>query len=513
MKFASWAITSVTALGLVGFSCGCSSEGSQDSDNAAQTSGEVEAVADEQWAAYEPKIETREDGREIQKTPYASGGTLGAGYGYAADWKYYNTYVLNADERGCNSCHDLETVMKTRVNEGKHPTFLSVYGNEKIPYENCIACHSAYNVDIQDAMHGHMSSDSFTAMGGTCLSCHDINDEGDYVMWDDVKYDVLKGITDVDASSVDVDIDWNQDEVSDTSQMFLKQMADQDYAFDIVDHGDDILNTWTVSFTGEVGVPRTMTIQEMIDEFGTETRKQAYQCTINGQGGGYIYQAEVTGIPLKRIVESLDLTDQALVIDPIGADGYTQPITLEAALENDALLVYRMNGEELPDSQGYPLSIWFKGPSAGNDTRYLSEINFSAEGSTPPAGSNGFQQGVFGDYVYPATGEYINTPNIGVLTVESGQIFPAGEPVHIEGFAHAFDETVTKIEFSFDHGATWIDVPTENTDNTKWVYWKMDVNSFVEPGSYLLEMRATSVDADGMEHTNAVQPKCLINIR
>ena len=82
----------------------------------------------------------------------------------------------------------------------------------------------------------------------------------------------------------------------------------------------------------------------------------------------------------------------------------------------------------------------------------------------------------------------LNTPNIGVLTAETGQIFAAGEPIHLEGYAHAFEEQVTKIEFSFDHGATWVEVPITDSDNAKWVYWKMDIDSFVEPGSYLVEL-------------------------
>ena len=72
---------------------------------------------------------------------------------------------------------------------------------------------------------------------------------------------------------------------------------------------------------------------------------------------------------------------------------------------------------------------------------------------------------------------------------------------------------MTKIEFSFDHGATWVEDPITDSDNAKWVYWKMDIDSFVEPGSYLVELRATSVDANGEEHTNGKIPNFLINVQ
>ena len=51
-----------------------------------------------------------------------------------------------------------------------------------------------------------------------------------------------------------------------------------------------------------------------------------------------------------------------------------------------------------------------------------------------------------------------------------------------------------------------MEVPITDSDNAKWVYWKMDIDSFVEPGSYLVELRATSVDANGEEHTNGKIP-------
>ena len=141
-----------------------------------------------------------------------------------------------------------------------------------------------------------------------------------------------------------------------------------------------------------------------------------------------------------------------------------------------------------------------------------SEIKIAHSDSEGSA-SNNYNLGVFGDYVYPQTGYPLNTPNIGVLTAETGQIFAAGEPIHLEGYAHAFEEQVTKIEFSFDHGATWVEVPITDSDNAKWVYWKMDIDSFVEPGSYLVELRATSVDANGEEHTNGKIPNFLINVQ
>ena len=48
-------------------------------------------------------------------------------------------------------------------------------------------------------------------------------------------------------------------------------------------------------------------------------------------------------------------------------------------------------------------------------------------------------------------------PNSGVLNYPTNVVLTGDEakPVHLEGFADAWNEPIKKLEFSFDHGATW----------------------------------------------------------
>lgn len=498
--------------GSLGLASGCATTNQEEAtqEPAPQSESAIEQLNEDEWAAYLPKIITKEDGTRIQKTPYA---TMPSGYFFPKGWDLHNTYVLDADNRGCTGCHSLEDVLtKSSL---QHWLYYGQYDNEKIRYDDCFGCHDAYGVSMQDFqtyMHSHMDREAFLNMGGTCNSCHFITDDGEYKIWDDVKYDVMHGITDVAASDIQVNVDWNQDEITPIDKMFVQKKAKMNWESDVVPQSDDIRDTYSLKIYGDMDNPIEMSIQEMIDKFGTEKRTIAYHCTINGTGGPYIYQAEVEGIPLNKVLETVGLHEDANMFDSIGVDGYDIPIWTEVALASDPLLVFEMNGEELTPAQGYPLGIWFgDGISAGQMTRYLSEIRI-AHSDDPGAAYNNYNLGVFGDYVDPRTGNPINTPNIGVLTAESGQIFKAGQPVHLEGYAHAFEETVTKLEFSFDHGETWVEVPVVNTDNAKWVYWKMDVSNLTEPGSYLVKLRATSQAEDGTLHTNANLPRFLINI-
>ncbi len=508
------AAASVSAVLVCGL-WGCATTQQQEPAQDASSDAGIQAMTEEQWAAYEPVVETLEDGRQIQKSPYAAGGGgTSSGYGFPLEWPYYNTYILNSDQRGCNSCHDLKTVMQTRMGDGNHPEYLARYGSEELPWSSCVACHFAYDVNIKNAVHAHMNSESFQNMNGSCLSCHDVDAEGNYQLWDEVKYNVLMGITDLDASAVDATVTWDQDEITSPEHQFVVEEPTKGFsAFDVVAESDDVRDTYTVSFGGEVKNPTTMTIQEMIDKYGTETRVQANHCTINGTGGGLIYQAEVTGIPLNKIVADLGLTDAAAAVTPIGVDGYSVQFRTTVLEKLNPLLVFEMNGEPLTKEQGYPLAIWTgDGTAGGMFTRYISEINFDTEDNLLKYMGNNYGDGVYGSYSNKRTGALVNTPNIGVLTAEDGQIFESGQPIHVEGYAHAFDKTVTKIELSFDRGATWKEVPIQNSDHTRWVYWDLDMNG-LEPGAYVVTMRATGIGADGEEFINEVPPQFMFNVR
>lgn len=513
-KIGVWAAVIAFAFGGMALAAGCSSSQSEslvgtESEPMTKEAFTVDEVEGDEWAQYLPEVVTKEDGTRVQKTPYAA---MPNGYIFPEGWNLRNNYALNADNRGCISCHELEKVLMGTMD---HWVYTGQYENEKIRLDDCYGCHDAYGVsqqNVQDYLHQHMNRESFKNMDGSCESCHYVTDEGDFTMWDEVKYDVLMGITDVSADEADVEVEWNQDEITPVDKMFLQKKAKNNWEWNLVEPANDIRDTYTVKFYGDMDNPREMTIQEMIDEFGLETRVIANQCTINGTGGPLIYQAEVTGIPMKKIVETLGLHSDANMLDAIGVEGYDIPVSTEVALDSDPLLVVEMNGEELVPSQGYPISIWFgDGISGGLFTRYLSEVKISH--SDDPGGAyNNYNLGVFGDYVDPRSLQLLNTPNIGVLTVESGQIFEAGQPIHLEGYAHAFEEHIVKLEFSFDHGETWKEVPVSETDNSRWVYWKMDINNFTEPGSYLIKLRATSVDTSGEEHTNDKIQNCLINV-
>lgn len=516
-------LTVAMALSLAVCAWGCADAGF-DPSAGSQADGHTEFAKenDEAWAAYLPRVVTNNYGQVIQKTPYANTpyGTMNS-----EDWPLYNTYVLDADHRGCSSCHDLRDALEDGIWHqvswfGNYPNSVGEFNSAS----SCFVCHElGYGVNMRDFAHAHMNWPAFKEMGGNCNSCHYIDENNNTLLWDDVKYDVLAGFTDIDADSANMTVDWNQDELTPRENMYFEAKAVENYDGVWVERSDDILNTYSISWNGDVENPCEMTLQEMIDKFGTETRVQASHCVLDGVGGTLIYQAEVTGIPVKKVLEYVK--PQANACYPTGVDGFTLPIWNEHL--EDALIVYEMNGEPLPDHQGYPCAIWFgESISAGSYVRYLSEMNFTnVETDIDTSGMDPVEAGYLeaqmafldGAFVQnapdPDSGYAVALPNIQVLSSESGRIFKAGETVHLEGYSHGYNEVVTKLEFSLDHGATWREVPIENMDTMRWVYWKMDLED-LDPGSYLLKMRATSLDwKTGEPHSTKCDVNYVINVQ
>lgn len=449
--------------------------------------------------AHAPRVTTMANGVKVQYTPN--------------DDRGWNNVYMDADNRGCNACHNLEDIVtKMETYHGviyyKYPTTQTI--------ATCLMCHSFYETPLRDTIHAtHLGNAAFQAMNGSCNSCHYINGDGEYERWDYVKYDHLKGITDIAADDLQAEITYNQDQITPIENMYYKSpkvvnMEPTDWLTDDSQIIPDIYDQWTITVSGDVDNPFTMGLDELKEACGTVTQVMSTQCCINGVGQAMIYQAEVTGIPLERIFELAGVHDDVTTFntvanDTYGTGGNCYPLDYDFVMENEGILVLEMNGQPLPAGQGYPCATWVGNTSSGNCVKYVTELIATKE-------ENPVHYALTGYFVDPSTGETFSKPNIGVLSTYDGTIFPAGETIHLEGYADAWDEPIVCMEYSFDHGKTWTKVETPDNDSLRWTYWMMD---FTPPatGSYLLRMRATSLMADGTERVSKVNTDFLINVQ
>ena len=479
-------------------------EAPKQADLSERTSWEKNAAVNDKYA---PRVTVMENGVRVQKTPYNKHALdTQAGDVESKTVTSWNNYFLDADNRGCTACHTIEDALEKM--ESYHGIIYMGYNSEQ-GLQNCFGCHSFYDNRMRDAIHTlHKRNNTFKLMGGTCESCHYINRAEDgtitYERWDYVKYDVLYGLEDVPADQMNTTFTWNQTEVTPHENMFFKTIKSNPDSWILTDDKatEEVFNNWTISFTGELDNGGTFTLKELMDKYGTETRLMKAHCTVNGPGQAMIYQAEITGIPLREVVKDLGLHEDVTMVNPIGADGYCYTISLDQMLKEDALLAVGMNGDRIYADQGWPVAFWCNEMSAGNFTKQLAELSFESTGAS---------WDFYGDFTDATTGLQFDKPNVGVLNAYEGQIFEYGQPVHLEGYADAWNEPIVKLEFSFDHGATWQEFDLEDANTTQWVYWNLDVNDVPARGSYLVQIRVSSLKADGTLRTNGDVPYQMTN--
>ena len=232
-------------------------------------------------------------------------------------------------------------------------------------------------------------------------------------------------------------------------------------------------------------------------------------CTINGVGQATIMQSEVEGIPLSKVIEFAKPKASANIVSPIGSDGYDYAqMPIDWVVDNNAILVTKMDGEVLPNTQGYPCMVWVYNTSGGNFVKRISNLTFM----TQPEDA-AMNQVYLGEFADDCTGEVYSKPNSGVLNYPTNVVLTGDEakPVHLEGFADAWNEPIKKLEFSFDHGATWTTLDTPNNDSKYWTYWRMDFTP-PEAGTYLMDIRTTSIAPDGSDHVSQYDTQFMFTV-
>ena len=456
-----------------------------------------------------PKVITLENGVQIQRTPDDVGGY----WHRPGNYNSYNTYYLDADNRGCAACHaSLNDLLDNMSYE--HLTFHNGYGIE-LEAMDCMICHDdgdgyLYTVrDFGTLIHGIHSSQTFSAMGGNCWSCHQATADGKgMLLWDQAKYDVLQGISFV--SDVQGEFSYSQDVTSDMSQTnmgyWMSGTADNAmYGAGVMDLplDEELFNNWEITVDGDVDNPFTMTLPELIEQFGTQEDIMTDACVMNPLGGPWIATTNVTGISISKMLEYAACKEGATAVMSFASDGWNRGIYLEELAKDDALLAIELNGERLPWAFGDPCSTWNGAGSAASCIRNVVELRVVSDEHIKT-----FDGWHFVDDDLNYSEDYINKPNVGFFHFQEGQIVKAGEPVTFQGYADAYDEAIAAVEFSLDRGKTWTRFETPDTTRKRWVVWNF---TYVPENvtSYVLSVRAVTTEGT----VNRIPEEVLFNAK
>ncbi len=274
--------------------------------------------------------------------------------------------------------------------------------------------------------------------------------------------------------------------------------------------------TWRLRIDGDgVENPIELTYDDILG-MDAVTVRRFVECAGNGRGFygiqqgqratgaqwflGAIGVAEWTGVRLSDVLQLAGLKDTAVEVMPEGLDSMIgqmghvrRPIPIEKALEDDTLLVYRMNGETLLEDHGFPARVLVPGWMGVASIKWVGHIEvsetplFSPFGSTvPPFDIQTYR--LFGDD-YPPEGVLLTLQNVksAFELPFPAQLSPGKQVLH--GRSWSGNGTIQHVEVSFD-GDRWrrADLRSENLPQA-WVRWTIEWHA--EPGEHILRARAT----------------------
>ena len=290
--------------------------------------------------------------------------------------------------------------------------------------------------------------------------------------------------------------------------------------------------TWLLTIDGEsVENKKTYTLSELKTKFKHHTYQLTLECGGNGRSEfepsakgnqwtiGAVHCASWTGVRLRDVLEDAGIKNNAVYIGyhaidkHLSMDPDKEPISrgcpMPKALQDETILAFKMNGEDIPLVHGYPLRLVAGGWPASVSGKWVNRISIrnKIHDGTKMTGTA---------YRVPcepvAPGEKVKDEDMCIIESmpvkslitypKSGAIIQKGKSLNIRGHAWAGELEVSKMEYSIDYGSTWQTCTVEKPSNRlAWQHFSASVN-FPKPGYYEVWARATDTN-------NIAQPMLL----
>lgn len=243
--------------------------------------------------------------------------------------------------------------------------------------------------------------------------------------------------------------------------------------------------TWTVTIDGEsVKQKKTYTLQELKTKFKQYSYQLTLECGGNGRAEfdppakgnqwtvGAVSCAVWTGVRLKDLLNDVGIKSDAVYIGYHAADGHLsgdpekEPISrgvpLAKALQDETILAFTMNGEDIPLVHGYPVRLIAGGWPASASGKWIKRISIrnKVHDGEKMTGSS---------YRIPcepvAPGEKVKDEDMCIIESmpvkslitypKTGAMIGHGQTLEIRGHAWAGELEVAKVEYSIDYGTSW----------------------------------------------------------
>jgi len=299
---------------------------------------------------------------------------------------------------------------------------------------------------------------------------------------------------------------------------------------------------WTLTFEGEsVKTTKSYTIAELKSKFKTYTYQLTVECGGNGRkefnppakgnqwNVGAIACAQWTGVRLKDVLQDVGLKPDAVYIGYYGADTHlsgdpekvviSRGVPIKKAMDDENLIAWAMNGEDIPVLNGHPLRLVIGGWPASTSGKWLNKIVVrNKEHDGPKMGGTSYRVPK-----YPvAPGQKVPDEDMKIIEAmpvkslitypKTGALIKGSNSFEVRGHAWAGDLSIKKVEVSIDFGATWqpSDLSTALNKNA-WQHFTAKLN-LPQEGYY--EVWAKATDSNGKSQPMVIpgwNPKGYLN--
>jgi DMSO/TMAO reductase YedYZ molybdopterin-dependent catalytic subunit len=288
---------------------------------------------------------------------------------------------------------------------------------------------------------------------------------------------------------------------------------------------------WTLRVEGEAcKKARTFTLEELKRDFQHHTYRLVIECGGNGRSEfnppatgnqwtvGAVGCPEWTGVRLRDVLEACGLAENAVYVGYLGADTHlsgdpkkaaiSRGVPMKKALEDETLLAFAMNGEDLPWINGHPLRLVAGGWPASVSGKWLTKLLVRDRVHDG--------EKMMGSYMVPKFPVQPGTqvPDEDMKIIESmpvkslitlpasGTTHAVGKVVEVRGHAWAGDLAVKEMWVSIDYGASWKRAELKAAANRlAWQRWSTELR-FEQIGYY--EIWARAVDDKGISQPMVV---------
>jgi DMSO/TMAO reductase YedYZ molybdopterin-dependent catalytic subunit len=324
------------------------------------------------------------------------------------------------------------------------------------------------------------------------------------------------------------------DAVTPADKMFIRNNGNPPADVDV--------KNWTLTIDGESAkAQKTFSLQDLKTRFKTYTYQLTLECGGNGRNGynppasgnqwseGAVSCAEWTGVRLKDVLASVGIKPDAVYIGYYGQDIHlsgdpkkvpiSRGVPMSKALENETLLAWSMNGQDIPIMHGHPLRLVIGGWPASTSGKWLSRIsirNIVHDGEK--MGGDSYRVPAYpvepGAKVPDEDMKIIESmPVKSVITYpRSGAILETGQNLALRGHAWAGDFSVKEMMVSMDYGSTWQKCDLKAPKNRlAWQHWTANLKF---PGKGYYEIWAKATDSQGTSQPMVIpawNPKGYIN--